>query len=173
MPNGSNMTQHCWRPNEYNMLDPACWTQGSGTKIYLKSLENKISPCWRFQVPFKIINRLLTVTLYNSKRTAVPESGNYNSKCVVCRGLALCKCEEPCEDPGHHCVGSSVPGSWLAKDPADTLVPCPWELWTQEGLFVRREIAFSSFHRSGIQDLTRSPFWSLNWRGNAWNRCNE
>ena len=36
---------------------------------------------------------------------------------------------------------SSIPGSWLEKNPADTLAPCPWELWTQEGLSVRREIA--------------------------------
>ena len=111
-------------PNECNVLGPACWTQGSGTKIYLKSLENKLSPFWRFQVPFKVINRV-TLSLSDSKKTAVPESGNCNSKCAVSRGLAPCRCEEPCEDPGRHCLGSSVPGSRLAKDPADTLAPCP------------------------------------------------
>ena len=136
--------EKCWTttrwPDECNVLDPACWTQGSGTKNYLKSLENKLSPCLRFQVPFKISNR---VTLSDSKRTAVPESGNCNSKYAVSRGLAPCGCEEPCEDPGRHCVGSSFPGPWLAKDPADSLASCPWELWTQEGLSVRREIACS------------------------------
>ena len=45
-------------PNECNVLGPACWTQGSGTKIYLKSLENKLSPFWLFQVPFQVINRV-------------------------------------------------------------------------------------------------------------------
>ena len=124
--------------NECNMLDLEFWTHGFGAKIYPESLENKLSPCWRFQVPFKIINR---VTLCDSKRTAVPESGNLNSKCPVSKGLAPCRCEEPWEDPGRNCVGSSVPGSWLAKDPADTLAPCPWELWTQGELSVRREIA--------------------------------
>ena len=95
-------------PNECNVLDPAFWTQGSGTKIYPSSLENKFSSCWRFQVPFNFINR---VTLSDSKRTAVPESGNCNSKCAVSRGLAPRRCEEPCEDPGRHCVGSSIPES--------------------------------------------------------------
>ena len=78
--------------NECNMLDPEFWIQGSGTKIYPESLENKLSPCWRFQVPFKIINR---VTLCDSKRTVVPETGNCNSKCPVSKGLAPCRCEEP------------------------------------------------------------------------------
>ena len=111
------------------------WTQGSGTEIYLESSENKLSPCWRFQVP------LSRDTLCDSKRTAVPESGNCNSKCPVSKGLSPCRCEESWEDPGFHCVGSSVPGSWFAKDPADTLAPWPWELWTPDVLSVRREIA--------------------------------
>ena len=98
-------------PDKRNVLDPACWTQGSGTII---GLENKLSPCWRFQVPLKIINR---VTLSDGKRKAVPEPGNCNSKCVVSRGLAPCRCEEPCEDPGRHCVVSCVLGFWLAHAP--------------------------------------------------------
>ena len=93
-------------PDECNVLGPACWTQGSGTKIYLNSLEKILS--WRFQVPFKIINR---VTLSVSKRTAVPESGNCNSKCAVSRGLAPCRCVEPCEDLGRHCVLSNGNGN--------------------------------------------------------------
>ena len=71
--------------NECNRLDPEFWTQGPRTKIFPESLENKLSPCWRFQVPFKIINR---VTFFDSKRTAVPESGNCNSKFPVSKGLA-------------------------------------------------------------------------------------
>ena len=93
-------------PDECNVMDPACRTQGSGITIYLKSLENKLS--WRFQVPFKIINR---VNLSDSKRTAVPESGNCNSKCAVSRGLSPCRCEEPCEDLERHCVGSNGNGN--------------------------------------------------------------
>ena len=72
-------------PNECNMLDPAFWTQLSGTKIYPESLKNKLSPCWHFKVPFKINSR---VTLSERNRTAVPESGNCNSKCAVSKGLA-------------------------------------------------------------------------------------
>ena len=62
------------------MLDPEFWTQGSRNKIYPESLENKLSPCWRFQNPFKIINR---VTLCDSKITAVPEPGTARSPKVL------------------------------------------------------------------------------------------
>ena len=63
---------------------------------------NKLSPCWRFKVPLKINSR---VPLSDRKRTAVPESGNCNSKCAVSKGLA----------PGAKNIektqGSSVAGS--------------------------------------------------------------
>ena len=105
--------QHCWTllksVERGDQTNATCWIQNfglkrSGTKIYPESLENKLSPCWRFQIPVKIINR---VTLCDSKRMGVPESGNCNSKCPVFKGLAPCRCEEPWEDPGRHCVGSS------------------------------------------------------------------
>ena len=149
-------------PNECNMLDPEFWTQGSGAKIYPESLENKVSPCWRFQVPFEIIYRA-------SKRTVVPESGNCNSKCPVSKYLAPCRCEEPWEDPGRNCVGSSVPGSWLAK-----ILQIHWRhapLTTRRTISSKRDCL--SFRRSDILDFARVAFRSLNWRGNARNRCNE
>ena len=64
-------------------------------KIYLESLENKLA------------------------MLAFSSSGNCSSKCAVSKGLA----------PGARNLektqGSSVTGSLLAKDPADTLAPCP------------------------------------------------
>ena len=60
--NGSNIIQHCWTllksVKRGGQMNPELWTPGFGNKIYPESLENKLSPCWRFQVPFKIINRV-------------------------------------------------------------------------------------------------------------------
>ena len=135
-------------PNECNMLDPEFWTRGSRTKIYPESLENKLSPCLRFQVPFKIINR---VTLCDSKRTAVPESGNCNSKCPVSKDLAPCRCEEPWEDPGRNFVGSS--GVLTCKNPADTSAPCPFD--HKKGyLFEERLLKLSTLRHSRLCSCT-------------------
>ena len=142
-PISSNIVGRCWKVSKEvtkgmqnvgsRILDTRVWNQNIP-----RSLRKQTLAMLGFSSPLKIINR---VTLCDSKRTAVPEPGNCNSKCPVSKGLASCRREEPWEHPGHHCVGSSVPESWLAKDPADTLAPCPWELWKQEGLSVRREIA--------------------------------
>ena len=97
-------------PNECNVLDPAFWTQGSGTKIYPESLESKLSRSWRFQVTFKIVNRVTFSD--DSKRTAVPESGNCNSKCAVLKGLSP-GVRNLDKHPGRHFAGSPFPGSCI------------------------------------------------------------
>ena len=91
-------------PDECNVLNPACFYSRVWNQNLPKILRKQTLTLLTFSSSFKIINR---VTLSDSKRMAVPESG---SKCAVSRGLAPCRCEEPCQDPRLHCVGSSVPG---------------------------------------------------------------
>ena len=204
-----------------NMLDPEFWTQGSQTKIYPESLANKLSPCWRFQVSFKIIkfwfslawstamffndnkrkrlrnNRVKfledlvraptwppflclgaptwrpwrhvktenRVILCDSKRTAVPESGNCNRKCPVSNGLAPCMCEEPWEDPRRHCVGNSVPGSDSQK-----ILQIHWRHAPESFEHRKKGYLFEERLLKLRLGFPRSPPRRLNWRGNARNR---